>query len=292
MQASMWSSYFVDDLPREMAQRFVDRGWQASELSDEHAHDLLELGDPTRVGAEFRRTAADLGLSFPQGHFLLATRGIRDSSGTGRRAADIAPVDDGDFEAVMDVMRRWVDLFAAVGIRAGVLHAGGNAALAAGWEAERVLARRVEAVRRVAEHARGGPTVVCLENLFRDGLRSCEDLEAIIDAVGMDNVAICLDTGHAHMCGIDVPSFIRRAGDRLLALHIADNQGVHDEHLLPYGRGTVPWTRVMQALREANYDGPFNFEVPGESHAPLAVRLAKLDYVKRLAEWMIDMDGV
>lgn len=294
MRVSMWTSYFVEYEPREMVRVFAGRGWTSLELSDEHGHDLLKEGEPAAAGAALRAFAADRGVSFPQGHFLLATAGCRPDDLPGRTGADIAPEDDAAFRAVMDTMKRWVDLFAALGVEAGVLHAGGNRLAEAGWSKERVFARRVEAVRIVAEHAKGGPTAIALENMGGDrGLRTAGELVAIADAAGCSNVGLCLDTGHANIGGVDSAAFVREAGARLIALHVADNFGSKDDHLFPHGPGTtVVWPPIMAALRETGYRGLFNFEVPGESYScPPPLRPARLDYARQLGEWMIAAEG-
>jgi len=292
MQPSMWTGYLVEWLPRDMVREFARHNWHTLELSDEHAHDLLKEGDPLRVGEQFRAFAADHGISFPQGHFYLCTKGCRPGDGE-HVPADIAPADPAKFEEAMAVMRRWIDLFNALGVKAGVLHAGGDGLRAAGWPEERIFEQRVEAVLRVAEYARGGPMLICLENLTaKSGIAGAAELIRIADAAGADNVALCLDTGHANMSGIDNASFIRRAGPKLQALHIADNLGCHDDHMLPYGRGTVKWPEVMKALREVAYHGLFNFEIPGEILCPKPVLMAKLDYALELAKWMLAHDGV
>lgn len=293
MIASMWTSYLVEWLPEEMVREFSRHGWHTCELSDEHGHDLLKLGDPATVGARLRVFAADYGVRFPQGHFYLCTKGCRAADQQGRRAADIAPADDRAFEQAQADMRRWIDLFNALGIEAGVLHVGGAGLAAAGWSEERIFARRCEAVSRLAEYARGGCTVLCLENLgASSGVHTMSDFERLLAAVNLPNVAICLDTGHAHLNGVDCAEFVRQAGGRLRALHIADNLGEHDDHLLPYGRGTIRWPEIMAALRAIQYRGPFNFEVPGENRCPPPVRLAKLDYALALAGCMLAEDGL
>jgi len=287
----MWTSYLIEWLPRDMVREFARHGWQTLELSDEHAHDLLKEGDPLQVGKQFRAFAADHGVSFPQGHFYLFTKGCRPGDGE-QVMADIAPADPAEFEAVMAVMRRWIDLFNALGVKAGVLHAGGDGLWAAGWDERRIFARRVEAVRRVAEYAWGGPTMICLENLCTgSGIAEATELIRIAEAAGAGNVALCLDTGHANMSGVDAASFIRQAGSKLQALHIADNLGSQDDHMLPYGRGTVKWPEVMKALREISYHGLFNFEIPGEIHCPKPVLMTKLDYALDLAKWIVAHDG-
>ena len=188
MQPSMWTSYLIEWFPHDMVRCFAERGWRALELSDEHGHDLLKLGDPLTVGRDFRRFAADLGVSFPQGHFYLCTKGYRPDDMAGRRVADIAPVDDHDYAQALADMRRWVDLFNGLGIEAGVLHLGGGELKKAGWSEERIFARRVEAVTQIAEYAKGGPTVISLENLGRDtGAHDVADFQRLFQAVGAAN---------------------------------------------------------------------------------------------------------
>ncbi|MBN2450852.1 MAG: sugar phosphate isomerase/epimerase [Lentisphaeria bacterium] len=293
MQPSMWTSYLVEWLPHDMARVFAEHGWRTCELSDEHGHDLLKLGDPARAGAEFRIYAAQHGLSFPQGHFYLATRGVRPEDREGRQSADIAPADDAAFDAAFEAMKRWVDLFDGLGIRAGVLHLGGWALAKAGWDPEAIFERRCRALARIAEYARGSVTRICVENMAgaNSGAHDSGDFDRLLAAIGMPNVAICLDTGHAQIGGVDCEAFVRGAGRRLEALHIADNLGQSDDHMLPYGRGVVRWSPVVRALREVGYEGLFNFEVPGENRCPPPVRLAKLDYARWLADWMIANDG-
>jgi len=278
MQPSMWTSYLVRLPPRSMVVKFARHGWRTLEMSDEHARILLKEKDPLKSGKKFRAFAADLGVSFPQGHFYLA--------------CDIAPAGRNEFKAALESMRRWVDLFSALGVRAGVLHPGGGSLAAKGWDKKRIFTRRVEAVRQIAEYARGGPTLICLENLPDTGIERAEDLLKIAYATGMDNVAICLDTGHANISKVDPALFIRKAGPRLKALHIADNLGTNDDHMLPHGRGTVKWPEVMKALHETGYKGLFNFEVPGENRCPVPVLLAKLDYALKLAKWMITNERI
>ena len=293
MTPSMWTSYLIEWLPEDMVREFSRHGWHTCELSDEHGHDLLKQGDPATVGARLRAFAADYGVRFPQGHFYLCTKGYRPEDQEGRKGADIAPADDGEFAQAQADMRRWIDLFNALGVEAGVLHLGGDGLAAAGWSEERIFARRCDALARLAEYARGGCTTLCLENLgVGSGVRDLADLERVLAAVNVPHVAICLDTGHANLHGVDCAEFIRQAGPRLRALHIADNLGQHDDHLLPYGRGTIRWPEVMRALRDVRYNGLFNFEVPGENRCPPPVRLAKLDYALALAGYMLSQDGL
>lgn len=264
MRPGMWTSYFIDLSPEEMVSVFSRKGWNELEISDEHACALVQRGEPYAVGEQFRRYAEDLGIRFPQGHLWLTCDIV---------AENTAPV--------LSELRRWLDLFMALGVKAGVLHPGGSTMLAQGAERSRVNEIRVDSLRQIATHVRGSDLVICLENLGT-GTQTLEDLMAILTHAGEHALAICLDTGHLNIVGGDQAAFIRGAGPRLKALHIDDNEGHEDQHLMPYGRGTVPWSEVANALRQIGYTGLYNFEIPGENHCPMEVRLAKLDFLRTI----------
>jgi sugar phosphate isomerase/epimerase len=290
MQPSMSTSYLWKQDPYAAIECFAEHGWRALELHYTHASELLRTGRPDQVGCRVKTFAADRGVCFPQGHLYAAQLDRGSGSLTW---FDVAPADDNAFALAMDKMRRWIDLFSALGVGAAVLHVGGFTLRDEGWSNEQILARRTQAVAQMAEYAQGGPTVVCLENLSfpGSGIETLAEIRAILSAVDNGNVGICLDTGHANLAGVDCPEFIRGAGAQLAALHINDNAGTGDDHMLPYGHGTIPWDRVLRALRAVDYQGPFNLEVPGEIHCPEPVQMAKLDYALRVAEWMICSAG-
>ena len=113
MQIAVWSSYFFDLPPEEMVKVLNTHGWSCCDFSNEHASQLLNRGDPEKTGLEFKAFADDLGFSFPQGHLELF--------------ADIAqPIDTPEQAQAIDSLKKWLDLFSALGIKVGVLHPGGN----------------------------------------------------------------------------------------------------------------------------------------------------------------------
>jgi sugar phosphate isomerase/epimerase len=70
---------------------------------------------------------------------------------------------------------------------------------------------------------------------------------------------ICWDTGHANIQGVDQYRSIVELGDRLTAVHIADNYGDLDSHVAPF-QGTTNMDAVMQGLLDSNFGGDFTFE--------------------------------
>lgn len=269
MNPSIWSSYFHDLPPEEMVKSFSGKGWFMSEISDEHGAMLLERGNPSEVGKSFGQYASDHGMSFPQGHLWLY--------------ADIAAANQVE---VINKLKRWIDLFMAVGVRKAVLHPGGREMMGNGCSPEEIHESRVRALDELLKYLHGTDMVICLENIFVTA-PECDDLLNLINVFNSRNLGICLDTGHLNMCSGKQAEFIKKAGAHLKALHIADNEGATDQHLMPFGKGTVEWDKVMPALKEIDYKGLFNYEIPGESRCPLPVRLAKLDYLKKVTEYLL-----
>ena len=263
MQAGIWTSYLIDTTPEEMVETFAAKGWHHLELSTEHGEALLERGNPAGTGESFRGLAADQGVFFPQGHLWLS--------------ADITAANQ---DEVVDRLRQWMDLFVAVGVRGAVLHPSGVPLARETRPPEAVLVLQVKALQALTDHLQGTDMSLCLENV--SAAPEAGDLLRIIEATGAGHLGICLDTGHLNMASRDQAGFIRAAGAHLQALHLADNEGQADQHLMPYGKGTVDWTAVVHELKQLPYEALFNLEIPGENRAPLTVRLAKLDYLKVL----------
>ena len=84
------------------------------------------------------------------------------------------------------------------------------------------------------------------------------------DSLNTKYKAFCLDSGHTHVAAgggyLSVPEFIEYFGDRIKMLHLHDNNGFTDQHLIP-GQGTIEWPKVFDALDKIGYDGYYNFEL-------------------------------
>ena len=114
----------------------------------------------------------------------------------------------------------------------------------------------------LADYAKQYDVNVCVENLPfpKYPLTTVEQVCEIVDKLKRDNLKVCLDTGHAAIFfGSDVGSAVRYIGKRLEAVHIHDNMGKQDEHLIP-GDGIIDWDGFTAALKEIGYTGVISLE--------------------------------
>jgi len=287
MKKSMWTGYLWEFSPEEALRAFAERGWRYVELSEEDSHELLRRGDPEKVGAAYRKAADDCGVSVLQGHFIMTDHGWDGEKAVENVVMDTASDDPAEQEYVFEIMKRWVDLYAAIGIEKGVLHAGGHSLAERGVAREEVRKRQEEAFAKVSAFGEGKVTRIAVENLGVDERVDVADIADLVACVDGSDAGICLDTGHAFMSGLDVAEFVREAGDRLIGTHVTDCVSKRRDHFMPFSSGLIDWPPVMRALAEIGYEGLFNFEIPRENTCPMPVRLAKLDYLSEVADYMI-----
>jgi len=73
---------------------------------------------------------------------------------------------------------------------------------------------------------------------------------------------VCVDVGHAVLGRVPPEDYISCITPGMIhGLHLHDNHGALDEHLLP-GLGTLAWEKIFEALAKAKYVGDFTLEVP------------------------------
>jgi sugar phosphate isomerase/epimerase len=116
-----------------------------------------------------------------------------------------------------------------------------------------------------------------------------EDFCKHIDVVNDPYLIACLDIGHAEMMGDETSAvkMIHALGSRLQALHIHDNDRIHDSHQIPFSMD-IDFDPIVKALAEIKYSGEFTLECcnyPLKFAAEDALQAAKdlADSARRLA---------
>lgn len=144
----------------------------------------------------------------------------------------------------------------------------------------------------LAESTGVGIAIENTSDAFRPG-RSYGSIPAelvdLVDALGSPVVGVCWDTGHGHLQGLKQGEALRALGGRLKCLHVADNDGRSDQHVLPFC-GTVDWPEVMAGLRAVAYDAPFSFETHASfSRLPWQVRDSALRHAVDLGHYLLTL---
>ncbi len=166
------------------------------------------------------------------------------------------------YDEVVTATKRAIEVCAELGIPNIVVHAPYTSKVTSKEEFyERTLAYYQEYFPLMEQTG----VNVLVENSFYSELKvehyfySGEELAAFLDYANHPQLKACWDTGHANIQGTDQHRDIVALGDRLAAVHIADNLGEHDDHLMPY-QGTVNMDAVMTGLLKIGYTGAFTFE--------------------------------
>ena len=276
MKLSMWSSFLVELPPEEAMCEFVKHGYNGCDLSEEHSIVLLERGEAKTEGRKFKKFCDSIGMEVSQAHMSMRHK----------------LCDDG----ATDVLCRWLDLYEACGVKQAVLHL--DYLNDSGLTTEEKREKNLEALKALTNHLEGSDVKIALENI--NGIFTTADvLLWFIEKLGDEHLSICLDTGHLHHSDHpDQAAFIRRAGRHLRALHVHDNAGKTDQHYFPFApTGTriiqkvtsINWQSVMTALREIGYSDLFNYEIPGERIVPREILDAKLDYGKKIYDYLLTL---
>lgn len=271
MKLSVWSSYYFDLSPEDALRELRAHGYRHCELSDEHALMILERGDAAKVGAEYGKFAREVGMDLLQGHLFLR--------------AKICNPDD------RDLLMRQFELFDAIGVKNAVLHCDNFVNEGEETSDEFKREKNTEALEILCDAIKGTDMFICLENLRPPRYTfttTADDLLYFINRINSKNLGICLDTGHLNLSeNPNQLEFIEKAGKHIKALHLADNDGLGiDQHLMPFARGTVDMEGVIRAMKKLGYEGLYNLEIPGERKAPMEILGYKLDYIKKMFEYL------
>ncbi len=112
--------------------------------------------------------------------------------------------------------------------------------------------RRWDAAFSSLEHlmvfAKQRGVTVAVENTPNE-MATPANLRHFIEQTRLHDLRLCFDVGHAHMQE-GVAAGWEAMGDLIAAVHIHDNHGETDEHLLPF-EGTVDWNGAAPLLGRA-----------------------------------------
>ena len=173
----------------------------------------------------------------------------------------------GDDAFVADTMR-CVDACGAWGIENLVVHSG----YARGLSREETFEKNKAFFMPLLERAEKYGVNILVENFNKMHyddifwIDNAADLLCMIERVNHPLFHAVWDVGHANLQQMPQDEQLRLLGSHVRALHIQDNMGDKDTHLVPF-LGTLNLDSVMNGLADIGYNGYFTFEV-GAFFAP------------------------
>lgn len=199
-------------------------------------------------------------------------------SENGLRCQVHAPICDWNIAAMSDRLREAsleetianIDAAVEIGAKVVTVHPGLSSMAVGGLE-QRAVGYAKESMRALDRYVSGMDVTLAIENMpsmpFFLG-RSAEQLGQIVDGT---DLGVCFDIGHANTTG-QIDAMIDSLGDRIVNIHIHDNNGQKDEHLT-IGDGEIDFQHVIRRMR--GYGG--NWIIESKSLESAVQSLSRLE---------------
>lgn len=176
--------------------------------------------------------------------------------GRGGPALNIASRDRKTRIEAMDEIKHAIEVAEQAPFRFLVQHIGASN--------EEFDAHKFEAAMTSIEHLRAFAKPlgvrVLVENIPNE-LSTPARLVEFIQAAHFEDVGVCFDFGHAHLCEGVAASFAPLK-PYIRSTHVHDNKGENDAHLWP-GSGDIDWTEGLELLRSAPQVPALLMEIAG-----------------------------
>ena len=112
----------------------------------------------------------------------------------------------------------------------------------------------LDRIKRIVELAERMNVNVAIENMSRPEFLAC-----IFGGIESERLGFCFDSGHCHVFTPQI-DLLTAYGDKLMALHLHDNDGKEDWHTLPFS-GDIDWKDFAENLTKLHYQGNIALEV-------------------------------
>lgn len=111
----------------------------------------------------------------------------------------------------------------------------------------------IERLKRIIDKAENLNINVALENM-----ESPQYLEYIFSNIQSKRLGFCFDSGHHNLYSPNL-DLLDLYGDKLMAVHLHDNDRKEDMHALPFA-GSINWEGLSKKLKEIDYKGAVALE--------------------------------
>ena len=254
---------------------FFDAGRCNPDVSDEEYKERF---------TELRKYTEDKGLYFNQSHAPHPSSLI-DEAFTKRR-----------FDELVTSLKN----SSYLGVRNIIIHPLQHLRYYTNENTEALYEMNLEFYARLLPYCEEYGITICTENMWQcygnsskiwDSTCSrAEEFVRYVDGVNSPYLKACVDIGHTVLVGENPVKMIEALGNRVAALHVHDNDGIHDSHTLPF-HGILMWTEIAKTLKKIGYSGEITLETEGfiPKGMPKELYTAATKYMADTARLFCDM---
>jgi sugar phosphate isomerase/epimerase len=196
----------------------------------------------------------------------------------GGRAHDISNPDS--YKEAIENHKALIRRGTEIGIKVFVLHPSSGKRLSGARDVCKEICKK--SLAELAEYADEQGAVIALENMTHECLgNTIDEFEELV--FSHPKLRVCFDTNH--LLNECPGEFIKRLGKRIVTMHVSDCNLDVEQHKMP-GEGKVNFPKILQALSEVGYSGPWLYEVSYKCPRPANDRygLTCESFVKNAAE--------
>jgi sugar phosphate isomerase/epimerase len=118
----------------------------------------------------------------------------------------------------------------------------------------------LDSVRTLLKIGRKEGVEIAIENVpepFPFVMKNVQDFSRFYNELD-DDVGMVLDVAHANL-NRQIQDFIRQFSEKIVHMHVSDNDGAHDLHL-GIGYGSIDWETVAKEIKKAKYSNVIMLE--------------------------------
>lgn len=167
--------------------------------------------------------------------------------------------DEQQWESCMEYLRDAFRAATAIGAKYTLISVGHGGCA----PAEQRQKRLIKSLKRLTHEAESEGQIILLETLTPYESNTCtclQELKEVLDTIPSPTLLGMCDVVPPFVQQEDPADYVRLLGNRMGHLHLVDNDGISDTHLLP-GDGIMPLQQILHDMRSAGYEGMVTIEL-------------------------------
>lgn len=137
----------------------------------------------------------------------------------------------------------------------------------------------IDSILRILKEAEEFDVTIAIENT-----RSQDNINFLLSEIPSKNLGLCYDSSHDWLLNNNKTNLLENFGERLVATHLSDNDGIRDCHWLP-GHGIIDWFMVSRLFPKSLYEGCLTLEVQPQENELRCSPKDFLDKAYKRALW-------